>query len=158
MATEPATEQAGLQGPAAFEEEAEREHVAGLGPWRLGLRRLRRNKVALFFGVVFLLLVALCLAAPIWANQVAKTGPNENHLTDTIVVDGQKKNVVELDGVPIGPTWQGEFFLGADKNGRDVMVRLLYGGRNSLLIGITAALHDHPALDRPRRARGLLPR
>ena len=140
MATEPATEQAGLQGPAAWEEEAEREHVAGLGPWRLGLRRLRRNKVAIFFGVVFLLLVALCLAAPIWSNQVAKTGPNENHLTDTVVVDGQKKNVVELDGVPIGPTWQGEFFLGADKNGRDVMVRLLYGGRNSLLIGIAAAL------------------
>ena len=30
--------------------------------------------------------------------------------------------------------------LGADGNGRDVMVRLLYGGRNSLLIGIGAAL------------------
>ena len=42
--------------------------------------------------------------------------------------------------MPIGPTWQGEFFLGADSNGRDVMVRLLYGGRNSLLIGIVAAL------------------
>ncbi len=140
MATEPATEQAGLRGPAAWEEQAEREHVAGLGPWRLGLRRLRRNKVALFFGLVFVLLVAVCLAAPLWANQVAKTGPAENHLTDTIVVDGEEKNVVALDGVPIGPTWQGEFFLGADSNGRDVMVRLLYGGRNSLLVGITAAL------------------
>jgi peptide/nickel transport system permease protein len=140
MATEPATEQAGLRGPAAWEEQAEREHVAGLGPWRLGLRRLRRNKVALFFGLVFVLLVAACLAAPLWANQVAKTGPSENHLTDTIVVDGEEKNVVALDGVPIGPTWQGEFFLGADSNGRDVMVRLLYGGRNSLIVGITAAL------------------
>jgi peptide/nickel transport system permease protein len=140
MATEPATEQAGLRGPAGWEEQAEREHVAGLGPWRLGLRRLRRNKVAIFFGTVFLLLVAVCLAAPLWANQVAKTGPNENHLTDTVVVDGEKKNVVALDGVPIGPTWQGEFFLGADKNGRDVMVRLLYGGRNSLVVGIAAAL------------------
>jgi peptide/nickel transport system permease protein len=47
--------------------------------------------------------------------------------------------VVALNGVPIGPTWQGRFFLGADPNGRDVMVRLLYGGRNSLLIGLTAA-------------------
>jgi len=47
---------------------------------------------------------------------------------------------VALDGVPIGPTWQGEFFLGADANGRDVMVRLLYGGRTSLLIGMAAAL------------------
>jgi peptide/nickel transport system permease protein len=48
--------------------------------------------------------------------------------------------VVGLDGVPIGPTYQGEFFLGADSNGRDVMVRLLYGGRNSLMIGIAAAI------------------
>jgi peptide/nickel transport system permease protein len=140
MAIEPATEQAGLQGPAAWEEQAEQEHVTGMGPWRLGLRRLRRNKVALLFGFVFVLLVALCVAAPLWANEVAKTGPNENHLTDTIVVDGEEKDVVALDGVPIGPTWQGEFFLGADKNGRDVMVRLLYGGRNSLVIGISAAL------------------
>jgi peptide/nickel transport system permease protein len=51
--------------------------------------------------------------------------------------------VVGLDGVPIGPQWlkaDGKFFLGADRNGRDIMVRLLYGGRNSLFIGITAAL------------------
>ena len=111
-----------------------------MGPWRLGLRRLRRNKVAVFFGFVFVLLVVACLAAPLWAEHVAHTGPDENHLTDTVVVDGQERNVVSLDGIPIGPTWQGEFFLGADKNGRDVMVRLLYGGRNSLVIGITAAL------------------
>jgi peptide/nickel transport system permease protein len=111
-----------------------------VGPWRLGLRRLRRNKVALFFGVLFVLLVAVCAAAPLWANEVAHTGPNENHLTDRIVVDGQEKDVVALDGVPIGPTYQGEFFLGADGNGRDVMVRLLYGGRNSLVIGIAAAV------------------
>jgi peptide/nickel transport system permease protein len=140
MATEPATTDQALQGPAAFEEEARREGVHGVGPWRLGLRRLRRNKVALFFGFVFVLLVAVCLAAPLWADRVAHTGPDENHLTDTVVVDGEEKNVVALDGIPIGPTWQGEFFLGADKNGRDVMVRLLYGGRNSLLIGVTAAL------------------
>jgi peptide/nickel transport system permease protein len=140
MATEPATPDQALQGPAAFEEEARREGVHGVGPWRLGLRRLGRNKVALFFGFVFVLLVVVSLAAPLWADRVAHTGPDDNHLTDTVVVDGEEKNVVSLDGIPIGPTWQGEFFLGADKNGRDVMVRLLYGGRNSLLIGVAAAL------------------
>jgi peptide/nickel transport system permease protein len=141
VATEPATEQV-LQGPAAWEEEAERERVHGLGPWRLGLRRLRRNKVALLFGFLFILLVAACVAAPVWADKVAHTGPNANHLSDTINVDGESKNVVGLDGVPIGPQWlkaDGRFFLGADRNGRDIMVRLLYGGRNSLVIGITAA-------------------
>jgi peptide/nickel transport system permease protein len=139
MATEPATEYA-FEGPAAFEEEAQREHVHGIGPWRLGARRLRRNKVALAFGFLFVLLVAACLAAPLWANHVAHTTPTANHLSDTIQVDGETKNVVGFDGVPIGPTYQGEFFLGADRNGRDIMVRLLYGGRNSLLIGVTAAL------------------
>jgi peptide/nickel transport system permease protein len=142
MATEPATEST-LQGPAAWEEQAEREHVHGLGPWKLGLRRLRRNKVALLFGFVFVLLVAVCVAAPVWADKVAKTTPSANHLTDVIKVDGKDKNVVGLDGVPIGPQWlkaDGKFFLGADGNGRDIMVRLLYGGRNSLMIGIVAAL------------------
>src|SRR5204863_1328753 len=41
------------------------------------------------------------------------------------------------------PQWfsaGGRFFLGADGNGRDIMVRLLYGARISLLIGISAAL------------------
>jgi peptide/nickel transport system permease protein len=140
MATEPLTDQGVVQGPAAWEQEAEREQVHGVGPWRLGLRRLRRNRIALVFGFLFVLLVALCLAAPLWANHVAHTTPTENHLSDTIEVDGETKNVVGLDGVPIGPTWRGEFFLGADPNGRDIMVRLLYGGRNSLLIGVAAAL------------------
>jgi peptide/nickel transport system permease protein len=82
------------------------------------------------------LLVAACLAAPLWADHVAHTGPNTTHVTDR--VDGQ--DVVSTDAVPIGPTWQGRFFLGADPEGRDVMVRLLYGGRASLLIGLSAAL------------------
>jgi peptide/nickel transport system permease protein len=139
MATEPATEQT-LQGPAAWEEEAEREHVHGVGPWRLALRRLRRNKTALAFGFLFILLVASCVAAPLWAEHVAKTTPTANNLTGQIVIDGKRTDVVSLDGIPIGPTWQGRYFLGADDNGRDVMVRLLYGGRNSLLIGVFAAL------------------
>ena len=41
---------------------------------------------------------------------------------------------------PSGPTWHTHFLLGADPNGRDVAVRLLYGGRNSLEIGALAVL------------------
>jgi len=114
--------------------------VVGGSPLRLAARRLRRDRGALAFGVIFLLLVTACLAAPLWANEVAHTTVSQNHLTDTVEQDGEQVNVVGFDGVPIGPTWQGEFFLGADQNGRDNMVRLLYGGRNSLLIGVIAAL------------------
>jgi peptide/nickel transport system permease protein len=139
MAIEPATEFA-MEGPAGFEAESRRSDTAGLGPWRLALRRLKRNRTAVAFGWLFVLLVVVCLAAPLYADHVAKTTPLKNHLSDQIVIDGKKTDVVSLDGVPIGPTWQGEFFLGADTNGRDTAVRLLYGGRNSLLIGVSAAL------------------
>ena len=43
----------------------------------------------------------------------------------------------------MGPQWfsaGGKFVLGADLNGRDVAVRLLYGGINSLKIGLESAL------------------
>lgn len=113
---------------------------AGIGPYRLGLRRLRRNKAALAFGALFLLIVVLCLCAPLYADHVAHTGPNANHVTDTVTVGGARKDVVSPTGQPIGPTWQGRFLLGADQNGRDIAVRLLYGGRNSLEVGFLATL------------------
>src|SRR5512139_3165903 len=72
---------------------------AGMGPWRLAWRRLRRNKVALAFGVLFLVLVALALCAPLFANHVAHSDPNSNRLSDQITVHGKKIDVVSLDGV-----------------------------------------------------------
>src|SRR5215208_4670988 len=129
-----------LEVPAAIPAKAGGASVAGAGPWRLALRRLKRNKTALVFLALFVVLVGMCLAAPLYADHVAHTDPYKNHLTDKIVIDGKKTDVVSLDGIPIGPTWKGRFFLGADTNGRDTAVRLLYGGRNSLLIGCAAAL------------------
>ena len=117
--------------------------AAGTSPWQLARRRLRRNRVALAFGVLFFGLVGIALLAPVFSAQIAETGPNTNHLADTIEVGGEQRNVVEFDGVPIGPqnvAAGGKYVLGADGNGRDVMVRLLYGARNSLFIGLTASL------------------
>ena len=120
---------------------AERGHVAaGIGPYRLAARRLRRNRAALAFGGLFLLIVVLCVLAPVYAHQIAHTGPNDPHVTDTVRVGGHVKDVVDPSGIPIGPTWHSRFFLGADTDGRDVAVRLLYGGRNSLEIGLLASL------------------
>ncbi len=114
--------------------------VQGRSPWHLAWGRLRRNKVALAFGVLFLLLVLFSLAAPLWADHVAHTGPNQNHITDKILVDGQETYVVSPDGTPLGPGLRGRYLLGADQNGRDVMVRLMYGGRTSIYIGVMAAV------------------
>jgi peptide/nickel transport system permease protein len=117
------------------------EHApAGIGPYALAWRRLRRNRTALAFGGLFGLVVLACLLAPVYAKHVAHTTPSANHLTDQVRVDGELRDVVSVQGIPIGPTWHGRFFLGADANGRDVAVRLLYGGRNSLEIAAVATL------------------
>lgn len=109
-------------------------------PRQLAWLRLRRNTIALGFGALFVLIVLFCLAAPLWADHVAHTGPNQNHITDTILVDGAEAHVVSPEGTPIGPGLRGRYLLGADQNGRDVMVRLMYGGRTSIYIGVLAAL------------------
>lgn len=120
------------------------EPSAERGPWSLALRRFLRNRLAVAFLALFALIVVFVLAAPLWADHVADTGPNEEHTVEQITVDGEKKDVVTVEGKPIGPQWfgaDGKFFLGADSRlGRDEMVRLMYGGRTSLQIGITAAL------------------
>jgi peptide/nickel transport system permease protein len=117
---------------------------AGSSPWRVALRRLRRNRVALGFLGLLVLIVVFVLAAPLWADHVAGTGPNDTHTLQKIEVDGEKRDVVNPEGKPIGPVWfgaGGKFFLGADgRLGRDEMVRLMYGGRISLFIGIVSAL------------------
>lgn len=113
----------------------------GASPWRLAWRRLRRNRTALFFGFVFLLVVIACLLAPVYAQDIAHRGPDVQNITGTIKVGGKSKDIVSPTGIPLGPTWDlSKFFLGADSNGRDTMVRLLYGGRNSLLIGAEATI------------------
>lgn len=114
--------------------------VQGRSPWYLAWIRLRRNKVALACGGLFVVIVLCCLAAPLWADHVAHTSPNENHITDKVLIDGEETYVVSPDGTPIGPGLHGRYLLGADQNGRDVMVRLLYGGRTSIYIGLAAAL------------------
>jgi peptide/nickel transport system permease protein len=140
MATAEAAGTSFSEAGAAFESEGA-DLPPGVGPWKLAWRRLRRNKVALFFGFVFLVLVVMCLLAPVYSHDIAHTGPNtEAGLTATVKIGGKVKPVVSADDIPIGPTWHAKYFFGADINGRDTAVRLLYGGRNSLEIGAVATL------------------
>jgi len=118
----------------------ERDELAvGIGPYKLAWRRLRRNRAALAFGGLFLLIVVLCLLAPVYSHDIARIGPNIAPFT--ITVGHKVVYPINTIGIPIGPTWHlGAYFLGADGQGRDVAVRLLYGGRNSLEIGAVATL------------------
>jgi peptide/nickel transport system permease protein len=140
---------------------AGREHdvaIEGRSPWYLAWRRLRRNYIALGSLVVFLLVVASCLLAGVYARDVAHTDAYTNHITDIVKVGNKEVPVISPGGTYVdpkthelrakgvtilGPTWWhagGRFVLGADENGRDNAVRLLYGGRNSLEVGIVSAL------------------
>ncbi len=118
--------------------------MEGRSPWYLAYRRLRRNRVALAFGGLFVVIVVFVLAAPLWASDLAHTGPNTTHTLEKVEDDGEVREVVNREGKPVGPLWLGaggKFFLGADgRLGRDEMVRLMYGGRISLFIGFLATL------------------
>jgi peptide/nickel transport system permease protein len=140
------TEAAALGQPAAGE--AADPQVSGRSPWALALRRLTRNRVALAALVLFLVIVAVSFAAPLYADHVAHTNPFVNNLNGTTIVNGKETplmqeggGVLHLGVTPIGPTWDvHHYFLGADTQGRDVAARVLYGGRSSLQIGIGSAL------------------
>ena len=121
--------------------------VAGRSPWELAARRLLRNRVAMAALGLFVLIVLVSLAAPLYAEHIAHTDPFVPNLNGTTEVDGKQVPIMQQGGgalklgvTPIGPTWHSNFFLGADNQGRDVMARVLYGGRSSLLIGIGSAL------------------
>jgi peptide/nickel transport system permease protein len=147
MTTEPAAPEGTPLGGVLLETgvkqigEFDAHHTTAIGPWKLAGRRLRRNRTSMFFLAVFILIVAVCLLAPVYSNDVAHIGPNQTNVTGTIQLGGKATNIVSLTGVPIGPTWKFDhYFFGADLEGRDLAVRLLYGGRTSLLIGSLATL------------------
>jgi peptide/nickel transport system permease protein len=138
---------------AAILEQAEvatelRPAIAGRNPWLLAGRRLWHNRIAMAALVLFLLIVVVSLLAPLYANHLAHTNPFANNLNGTTIVHGKRVPLMQQGGgalrlgeTPIGPTWDvHHYFLGADQQGRDVAARLLYGGRNSLIIGIGSAV------------------
>src|SRR5262245_26430537 len=96
---------------------------------------------------LFVLIVVLSFLAPVYAHHVAHTDPFVSNLSGTTEVNGKQVEVIQQGGgglglgeTPIGPTWHSNYFIGADQQGRDVMARLLYGGRASLLVGIGSAV------------------
>ncbi len=122
--------------------------VVGRNPWGLAARRLWRNRIAMAALLLFLVIVVMCLAAPLYAHDVAHVNPFQPNLNGHTVVNGkvvplmqQGGGALRLGETPIGPTWDlNHYFLGADSVGRDVAALLLYGGRSSLLIGIGSAV------------------
>ncbi len=87
-------------------------------PGQLAWRRMRKAKLAIAGLVVVVAMVLTAIFAPV----VAPHKPNEIDLFN-------------ISAPPSRAHW-----LGTDPLGRDVLTRLIYGGRLSLWIGISAAL------------------
>jgi ABC-type dipeptide/oligopeptide/nickel transport system permease subunit len=111
----------------AGEENEPRKAVEGRSPWELAWARLRSDKVAIICGIFIILLALVSIfAGPL--SSLLGWGPTQP----------DQNNGVSPDGLPVGPS--GAHWLGTDNLGRDILVRIIYGARVSLVVGITAAV------------------
>jgi len=99
--------------------------IEGRSPWRLAYERLRKDRAAKIALATILVIVLLAILAPVFAK-ILGHGPNQQFIDI-----GQNAN-----GGPVPPS--GTFWLGTDNNGRDLFIRILYGARISLLVGVLA--------------------
>jgi len=95
--------------------------TAGRGMLWLAMRRFRRHRLAVASAVVLVVLALLAVTAPLVAAALG--------------VDGEEVNLFNRFAAP-----SAAHPLGTDELGRDLLVRLLYGGRVSLAVGLVAAL------------------
>ena len=92
------------------------EPEAGHSLWADAWHRLRQNRLAIFGGAVLLLLAAACVLGPLFLR-----------------VSYEDQNLVLGATAPSAEHW-----LGTDTLGRDLLVRILFGGRISLGVGLCA--------------------
>jgi peptide/nickel transport system permease protein len=85
------------------------------------LGRLLKRPLA----VIGLIIIALTVAGAVFAPWLTAYNPNEQ------LFDG-----LTLEGSPLPPN--AAFWLGTDLLGRDLLTRILYGARTSLIIGVVA--------------------
>ncbi len=98
----------------------EKENYAVI-PYRVEIiREFKKNKLAVLGLIIFIAIITICIFAPFFT----KYNPILNmNLKDKLLPPGSPGH-----------------FLGTDDYGRDIWSRLIFGGRTSLLTGISVAL------------------
>ncbi len=88
--------------------------------WQQAARRFAANRVAVASLIMLALIAAACLLGP-WLSP--------HQLEDTY-----------WEYILVPPTLENQHWFGTDANGRDLFVRVFYGGRVSLAIGVLTTL------------------
>jgi len=123
------------QSHAAVELGEEKEATASLkrsmqdqnGYLALAWRRLRRDRAAMFGATLVMIIILVAILAPI----LSPHDPTEQ-FRDGLTPDGQPMPSTLLT------SGDSRFPLGTDANGRDLLSRILYGARISLVVGVLA--------------------
>ncbi|MGH4118593.1 oligopeptide ABC transporter permease [Clostridium sp.] len=89
-----------------------------LSPWKLIRKRLKKNKLAIFGMYILLFMVLMAVFGPMLSPYSMET--------------------IDLFNVSAPPSFT--HLLGTDDVGRDVLVRVMYGGRISLSVGVLAVV------------------
>jgi peptide/nickel transport system permease protein len=92
--------------------------VKSKSPFQIAIRKFMQNKLAMTSFLFLLMVTLLSFLAP--------------YITTTDITK------IHLGQMSLKPS--AEHWLGTDKSGRDVFTRLLYGGRVSLLVGISCTI------------------
>jgi peptide/nickel transport system permease protein len=100
--------------------------IQGRSPWQLAWARLRHDRLAIGSSIVIALITLAAIFAPLIARLVGHGLGDQYPYT---ALNGY--------GLPVGPSRT--FLFGADDLGRDVLVRVAYGGRVSLIAGVVAS-------------------
>jgi len=93
------------------------------GFWAQSWRRFRQNRLAMVALFVVICIVIFALGAGLISEHITGVSPTKNDLPMKLSAPGENG-----------------FILGSDGNGRDVLTRLAYGGRTSLMISALSVL------------------
>ncbi len=104
-----------------------RKLIQGRSPWQLAWERLRTDRTAIIAAATIVAIILIALLAPLIAAWVGH-GPNQQFIDI-----GENAN-----GGPVPPS--GIFWFGTDSSGRDLFVRVAYGARISLSVGVLATM------------------
>ncbi|MTD30458.1 oligopeptide ABC transporter permease [Planomicrobium sp. YIM 101495] len=103
--------------------EQQKKPERSLSPWQIARKKYMKNKLAMISTMFLVFVTIMTLLAPFLAPYLSP------------IPDISKVNISSMNIPP-----NSDHYLGTDKAGRDVLTRLFYGGRISLLVGFSATL------------------